>query len=106
MKFFALAAAALVCIAMPAAAQQAEAVPAMDCGTAPNVPSARMMEERTIKARFDRDLKQYSDCVKKYAAERQKAAVDYQAQAKAHLDAGNKAVNDYNALIKSMKESQ
>lgn len=98
---------ALLAAAVPALAQQAAApsVPAISCGTPPDLPSSRMMEERTIKSRFERELKMYGDCVKNYVSDRQKSANEMSAAAKAHMDAGNKAVQDYNALMKQLNEA-
>jgi hypothetical protein len=109
MKMLALAAAATgvlaYAIATPSFAQPAAEVPPLKCGAAPNLPGERMMEDPTVRRRFDREMKTYGDCVKGYVAERQETIKGLQAQEKAHMEAANKAVNDYNALMKAMTDA-
>jgi len=93
-------------VATPAFAQQAAAdVPAHKCGTVPPMPGERMMEDTTIRRRFEREVKVYGDCVKAYVAERQASAQALQAQAKAHADAANAAVIEYNATLKKLNDA-
>lgn len=99
MKSLCLAAAALL-IAGAAAAQTMTDVPAMKCEPKPELPGERMMEEPTVRRRFERDMKAYGDCVKAYVAERQAAAKSYQEAAKAQIDAANSAIVEYNAFAK------
>lgn len=101
----ALAAFATSAVAQQPAAQPAAAVPPMTCKAA-DMPGERMMEDPAIRRRFERDMKTYGDCVKAYVAERQAAVTSLQQQVKAHSDAGNQAVADYNALMKKMNEAQ
>ena len=96
-------------LAAPAFAQQPPAVadvPAVKCGEVPKLPGERMMEDPSIRRRFERDIKTYGECVKAYVAERQASANALQAQAKAHAEAANAAVNDYNAVLKKLNDSQ
>ena len=94
-------------IATPALAQQPAAtaeVPQHKCGQVPPMPGERMMEDRTIRNRFEREVKTYGDCVKAYVAERQASAQALNTQAKAHADAANAAVIEYNAVLKKLNE--
>ena len=106
MKRFVLLAASLATLPVlaqaPAAAPAAD-IPPMKCET-PNMPSDRMMAESNIRKRFEREVKEYGDCVKNWVADRQKVAVSLQESAKVNVEAGNKAVNDYNALMKKFNE--
>jgi hypothetical protein len=104
MKHAYLLAAALLAGAATTAIAQPTDVPPMKCEK-PRMPGERMMEDRTIRNRFERDMKAYGDCVKAYVAERQATAVAHQQAIKAHTDAANTAVGDYNALLKSMNEA-
>src|SRR3954468_740048 len=110
MKLLALAAVgALACaLATPSFAQAPAAAPAdipkASCGTPPALPGEKMMEDSSIRRRFEREIKAYGDCVKAYVAERQAAANALQAQAKAHADAANAAILEYNALMKKINE--
>jgi hypothetical protein len=79
-------------------------VPPMKCD-APTLPSSRMMEDTTIRRRFEREVKTYGDCVKAYVKDRETIAKSMQEAAKANVDAGNKAVNDYNALMKQFNDA-
>ena len=109
MKHLSLVAAALLLGATAAGAQQPAAAPAADipqmkCEPKPTVPGARMMEDPGIRRRVEREMKAYGDCVKAYVAERQAAAKSLQEAAKANADAGNIAVNEYNAFVKQMND--
>jgi len=111
MKTFAFAAAGAFALAIataPALAQQAPAadVPPPKCGAAPTLPGERMMEDPSIRRRFEREMKTYGECVKAYVAERQVSAKALEAQAKAHAEAANAAVNEYNALLKKLNDTQ
>ena len=105
MKFLSLAAVALLLAGAGAATAQTTDVPAMKCEPKPNLPGERMMEEPTVRRRFERDMKTYGDCVKAYVAERQAAAKSYQEAAKAQIDVANSAVVEYNAFVKQMNEA-
>ena len=69
------------------------------------MPGQKMMEEPSIRRRFENDMKMYGTCMKAYVAERQNAAQSLQSQAKAQADAGNEAVKEYNAKVKEMNEA-
>ena len=103
---------ALACAAaLPVLAQAPAAVPAVEvpshkCGAMPNMPGERMMEDQSIRRRFEREVKTYGDCLKAYVAERQAVSNNLLAQAKANTEAANAVVNEYNASIKKLNESQ
>src|SRR3954454_22782510 len=103
MKILALAAAgALACGLATSSFAQAPGtapaeVPKPNCSTPPNLPGEKMMEDNTIRRRFEREVKAYGDCVKAYVGERQASANALQSQAKAQADAANAAINEYNA---------
>jgi len=93
-------------VALAAGAQQAAApaeIPKHSCN-APTLPGSKMMEEATVRRRFENDMKMYGTCMKAYVAERQAAAMSLQNQARAQADAGNEAVKEYNAKVKEMND--
>ena len=89
----------------PAPAAPVGDIPPMKC-TAPTMPGERMMEDASIRKRFERDVKTYGDCVKSWVSERQATAEALQKAAKANVEAGNSAVNDYNALMNKFNASK
>ena len=105
MKSPTLAAAALLLAGAGAAMAQTTDVPAMKCEPKPQLAGDRMMEDPSVRRRFERDMKTYGECVKAYVAERQAAAKSYQEAAKAQIDVGNSAVVEYNAFVKQMNEA-
>lgn len=113
MKALAFAAGLAACIAFNAQAQQPAApaapaagasVPPMTCGAVPPMPGDRMMEDVSIRRRFEREIKAWGDCVKAYVAERQASMKSLTDQARAHADVANKAINDYNDTMKKINE--
>ena len=104
MKYAPVAAACLLLGATVAAAQQPIDIPPVKCEL-PRLPGSRMMEDPSIRKRFERDIKAHGDCVKSYVAERQASAKALQEQAKAHADAGNAPVVEYNAALKAINEA-
>jgi hypothetical protein len=74
-------------------------VPKPTCGAAPELPGRTMMQDSAVRKRFEEDVRGYTQCMKTYKAEREAAA-------KANMDAGNKAVNDYNAWAEALKVEQ
>lgn len=100
--------AAAVLLSMPALAfAQQEApmasapvdVPKHKCGTAPEVPGMTVGQDRMVKQRFEREMKEYQGCMKSYVAERN-------AHAKANFDAANKAIDEYNNAMKALNEAR
>ena len=109
MKILAIAAAgALACaLSTPSSAQTAAPaaeIPQPKCGTPPPLPGDRMMEDNSIRRRFERETKTYGDCMKAYVAERQASIKALQEQAKAHEQAANAAVIEYNATMKKYND--
>lgn len=104
MKYLPLVAAGLMLGATVAVAQQPADIPPVKCEP-PNVPGSRMMEDTSIRKRFERDMKAYGDCMRTYVNERQAAAKSLQEQARAHAEAGNAAVGQYNAAVKAANEA-
>ena len=86
-------------------AAPASDIPPMKCD-APTMPGERMMEDTSIRKRFERDVKTYGECVKGWVSERQASAEAHQKAAKANVEAGNAAVNDYNALMNKFNASK
>lgn len=90
-----------LCLAGAAAAQapQPAEIPRHKCEPKPVLPGPRMMQDSSVRKRFQSDIDAYKDCMKAYADERQAAA-------KAHTDAGNAAINEYNDTMKALQDSQ
>ena len=111
MKAIALAAGLAAGIALNASAQQpaaapasAPSIPAMTCGAPPELPGSRMMEDQSIRRRFEREIKGWGDCVKAYVAERQASMKSLTDQARAHADVANKTINEYNDTMKKIND--
>jgi len=104
MKYVPVLAAGLLLGPTGAAAQPPIDIPPVKCEL-PKLPGARMMEDVSIRKRFERDIKAHGDCVKAYVAERHASAKALQEQAKAHADAGNAAVVEYNTALKAINEA-
>lgn len=94
-----LLAAALAAAAAGALAQAPTDVPPPRCEPKPVVPGREMLKDRMVKRMFDADLKAYKDCMTAYLDQR-KAAI------KAHEQAANDAINEYNAVMKALNEAQ
>jgi hypothetical protein len=95
-----LAAAALLAGAAALAnAQGAPEVPKHKCEPKPVLPGQRLLADDTVRKRFQRDIEAYKTCMKAYADERAAAA-------KAHTDAGNTAINEYNDTMKALQDAQ
>ena len=74
-------------------------VPKPNCGAAPELPGSTLMQEDTVRKRFQADVKKYTECIKSYSVEREAAI-------KANRDAANQAINEYNAWQASITEEQ
>jgi len=83
----------------PLDAVKAPDVPKPSCGAGPELPGRTIMQDSAVRRRFEEDVRNFTQCMKTYAQERQAAA-------RAHTDAGNQAVNDYNAWAEALKEEQ
>ena len=97
-----IAAAALLALPLAAANAQ-QPVPAPDVPKAkcekPVQPMQAMMQDASTRKRFQRDIDIYKTCMKAYADERGAAA-------KAHTEAGNAAINEYNETIKALQDAE
>ena len=85
--------------AKPADAAKAPDVPKPNCGAAPELPGRTMMQDASVRKRFESDVQKFKECMKAYVDERQAAA-------KAHAAAGNEAVNEFNAWVKALDDEQ
>lgn len=100
----------LALCALPARGQQgqaataaaAAAVPAMDCPVPGFAPLDKSGTEMT---RFQKRVDEYKVCVNKYAAANGAKANELADQSRAHADAANKAIDDYNAYVTKLNES-
>jgi hypothetical protein len=82
-----------------AAAEQPPEIPKHKCEPKPVLPGPRMMQEPNVRKNFQKEVETYKNCMKAYADERAAAA-------KAHTDAGNAAINEYNDTMKALQEAQ
>lgn len=94
-----LAASMVACLAAAAQAQTPTDVPKHKCDPKPQLPGARMMQEGNTAKNFQREVDAYRACMKAYADERAAAV-------KAHTEAGNSAINEYNETMKALQEAQ
>lgn len=99
MNRFALAALLLAGASTGALAQQPADIPRHKCEPKPQLPMRALMQEPGTRKNFQRDIDTYKNCMKAYADERAAAA-------KAHTDAGNAAINEYNDTMKALQEAQ
>jgi hypothetical protein len=100
-RLFTVAAVAIGAAIAPIALAQSTPpadIPKPQCNK-PVMPGTRMMEEPSVRRRFQGDIDAYKKCMKDYSDARN-------AVAKAHIDAANEAINDYNATIKSLQDAQ
>ncbi|HEX3063522.1 MAG TPA: hypothetical protein VHP55_12635 [Usitatibacter sp.] len=97
MKRFAVAAAFAFAASLPFA--RAADVPKPKCEPKPEYPGRLAMQSDNRRKAFERDLKNYQECINTYLAER-KAAM------KAEEDAANNTIADYNALMKKINDDQ
>ncbi|MDQ3026251.1 MAG: hypothetical protein M3R58_07085 [Pseudomonadota bacterium] len=80
-------------------AQTVTDVPKPKCEPKPVLPGTRMMEEPSVRKRFQSDLDAYKKCMNDYLEER-KATI------KANEVAANAAIEDYNGTMKAMADAQ
>jgi hypothetical protein len=102
MKSVTLAALLLAGVSSAAFAQQAPApadVPKHKCEPKPQLPMRTMMGDPNTRKRFQKEIEEYKNCMKAFADERATAA-------KAHTDAGNAAINEYNDTMKALQDAQ
>lgn len=58
----------------------------------------------TATKRFDKEFKEYVDCIKKFVDEQGKALQAATAQADIHRTSGNAAIDEYNNYIKDLNK--
>lgn len=97
MKRLAFAAALLAAAGTALAAAPPE-VPKPRCEPV-KMPGSRMLQDKSVRRDFDRDMKAYKDCMTAYVDERTAAI-------KANQDAANAAINEYNGVMKALNEAQ
>ena len=74
-------------------------VPKFKCEPKPQLPGTRMMEEPSVRKRFQADLDAYKKCMNEYLDAR-KAAI------KANEVAANSAIEEYNGTMKALQDAQ
>ena len=100
MKRITLAAAALLACALANAQQPAAPeVPKHKCEPKPQAPMRALMNDTAARKKFQREVDEYKGCMKAYSDERAAAA-------RAHTEAGNAAINEYNETMKALQDSQ
>jgi Spy/CpxP family protein refolding chaperone len=104
MKRIALAASLLLAASAafaqaPAPARPAPEVPKPKCEPKPEFPGRLAMTSDSRRRLFQREYKDYSDCMKAYVQDRQAAS-------EANLAAGNAAVVEFNDVAKKLNEAQ
>lgn len=105
MKTTAIAAGMLLACTCLAVTAQAPAptppvdVPRHKCEPKPKMPGPALRQDSMVVRKLQREIDAYKTCMKVYADERAAAA-------KAHTDAGNEAINEYNATMKELQDAQ
>jgi hypothetical protein len=97
MKRIILAASLVFCATTPFA--QVTDVPKHKCEPKPEYPGRLAMQSDTRRGLFERELKQYKECMDKYLADRK-------ASLKANEEAANAAIGDFNTVMKKINEDQ
>jgi len=99
MKRATLAAGLLLGAASSLTFAQAADVPKPKCEPKPTLPGARLMEEPSVRKRFQGDLDNYKKCMTAYLDERKAAIAKEQ-------EAANAAIEDYNKTMKDLADQQ
>ena len=74
-------------------------IPKVKCEPKPSLPSARMLEEPSVRKRFQNDLDAYKKCMTTYLDARNAAI-------KANQEAANVVVEEYNKTMKELQDAQ
>ena len=98
MKRIAIAAAAFALSASVFEGQAAE-IPKHKCESPPEVPGRIVSSQRGVMERFNKELKEYQNCMTAYLEERK-------ADMKAHQEAANATIEEYNAAMRAINEAQ
>ena len=80
-------------------AQTTPEVPKPKCEPKPVMPGARIMEDHSVRRRFERELDTYKKCMTAYLDERK-------AMMRAHEVAANAAIDEYNSTMKALADAQ
>ena len=99
MKSITLAALLVAGVSSAAFAQAPADVPKHKCEPKPQLPMRTMAGDPNTRKRFLKDIEDYKNCMKQFADERA-------ASAKSHTDAGNAAIDEYNATMKTLQDAQ
>ena len=92
-------AAALLAAGLAQAHPAAPEVPKHKCDPKPQAPMRALLNDNATRKKFQREMDEYKNCMKAYADERNAAA-------RAHSEAGNAAINEYNDTMKALQEAQ
>ena len=65
----------------------------------PEIPMKALLNDNATRKKLQRDIDQYKACMKAYSDERGAAA-------RAHTEAGNAAISEYNETMKALQDSQ
>jgi hypothetical protein len=85
--------------ALDAGAQQAAEIPKHKCEPKPQAPMRALLNDNATRKKLQREIDEYKNCMKAYSDERAAAA-------RAHQEAGNAAINEYNETMKALQEAQ
>lgn len=91
--------ASLALVAAPAAYAQKDAggeVPHHNCKKPGEFPNPKVASDTQLR-QYHKDYTAYTDCVRKFAIEEQKAA-------EPHIKASNDAINEYNTAVKAYND--
>lgn len=97
MKRITLAAFLILCATTPFA--QGTEVPKHQCGPRPEYPGRLAMQSDMRRSAFEREIKAYQECMKKFIADRQAAM-------RASEDSANAAIAEYNDAMKKINADQ
>ena len=87
--------AAALCATSAFAAAQQPTVPGPKCDPKPQRPGESLLSDPGVRRTFERDVKTYSDCMKKYIEEQKAIAL-------AHHNAANAAIEEYNRTAEAI----
>jgi hypothetical protein len=91
--------ATLALAAAPVAYAQKDAggdVPKHNCKSPGQFPNPKVASDTQLR-QYHKDYTAYTDCIRKFAIEEQKAA-------EPHIKASNEAINEYNAAVKAYND--
>lgn len=74
-------------------------VPKPKCEPKPKYPGRAMMGDKMVRRTFDSDMKNYRECMLGYVEQRKTSI-------KAHEEAANNAINEFNATMKELQDAE